>query len=77
MKKMCDKTLVYPLKLILKAPFPESVFQDCWKKANVAPIHKIHKNPLKSYRPSNLLSIFGKIYKKIILKELFSHLHHN
>ena len=77
MKKMCDKTLVYPLKLIFKASFPESVFQDCWKKANVAPIRKIRKNLLKSYRSISFLSIFGKIYKKIILKELFSHLHHN
>ena len=33
MIKMCDKSLVYPLKLIFKASFQECVFPDCWKKA--------------------------------------------
>ena len=40
MIKLCDKTLVYPLKLIFKASIQEGVFPDCWKKANVVPIHK-------------------------------------
>ena len=38
--KVCDKTLVYPLKLIFKASIQEGVFPGCWKKANVVPIHK-------------------------------------
>ena len=37
---MCDKTLVCPLKLFFKASFQEGIFPDCWKKANVVPIHK-------------------------------------
>ena len=40
MIKMCDKTLVYPSKLILKASIHEGVFPDRWKKANVVPINK-------------------------------------
>ena len=49
MIKICDKTLVYPLKLILIASIQEGVFPDCWKKANVVPIHqKGSKNLLKS-----------------------------
>ena len=40
MIKMCDKILVYPLKLIFKASIQEDAFPDFWKKANVAPIHK-------------------------------------
>ena len=76
MVKMCDKTLVYPLKLIFRASIQEGVFPDCWKKANVVPIHKKEsKNLLKNSRPISLLPIFGKIYKRIILKELFNHLH--
>ena len=75
---MCDKTLVYPLKLIFKAFIQEGVFLDCWKKANVVPIHKKEsKNLLKIYRPISLLPIFGKIYERIILKELFNHFHQN
>ena len=47
-------------------------FPDCWKKANVVPIHKKEsKNLLKNF------PIFGKIYERIIFKELFNHLHQN
>ena len=75
---MCNKTLFYPLKFIFKASIPEVVFLDCWKKANVEPIHKKEiKNLLKSYRPIRLLSIFGKIYERIIFKELFKYFYQN
>ena len=75
---MSDKTLVYPLKLIFKASIQEGVFPDCWKKANVVPIHKRKsKNLLKNYKPISLLPIFGKIYERIIFKELFNHFHQN
>ena len=46
MVKMRDKTLVYPLKLIFRASIQEGIFLDCWKKADVVPIHKKSKNPL-------------------------------
>ena len=80
--KICDKTLVYLLKLIFKASIQESVFPDCWKKSycctNVVPIHiKETKNLLKNHRPISLLLIFGKIYGRIIFKELFSHFDEN
>ena len=39
MTKMCHKILVYNSKLISKASI-QGVFPDCWKKANVVPIHK-------------------------------------
>ena len=39
MTKLCDKTLVYPLKLIFRAPF-KVFFYSVGKKANVVPIHK-------------------------------------
>ena len=74
MVKMFDKTLVYPLKLIFRAFIQEGVFPDCWKKANVVPIHKKEiKNLIKNYRPISFLPIFGKIYERIIFKELFNH----
>ena len=38
MIKMCDKILVYPLKLIFKAYIQESVVLDCRKKAKAVPI---------------------------------------
>ena len=70
---MCDKTLVYPLKLIFKASNQEVVFPDCWKKASVVPIYKKEsKNLLKNYKPISLLPFFCKIYERIIFKELFN-----
>ena len=73
MIKMSNKTLVCPLKLIFKA-----CFSGLLKKANVVPIRKKEsKNLLKNYRPISLFPIFGKIYKRIIFKELFSHFHQN
>ena len=39
----------------------------------VVPIHKKQsKNLLKNYRPISL-TIFGKIYERVIFKELFNH----
>ena len=38
---------------------------------------KESKNLLKNYRPISLLPIFGKIYERIIFKELFNHFHQN
>ena len=75
---MCDKSLVYPLKLIFRASIQEGAFPDCWKKTNVVPIHqKESKNLLKNYRSISSLPIFGKIYERIIFKELFNHFHQN
>ena len=78
MIKVCDKPLVYLLKRIFKASIQEGVFPDCWKKVNVVPINKKQsKNLLKNYMPIGFLPIFGKIYERIIFKELFNHFHQN
>ena len=78
MLKMCDKTLVCPLKLIFKVSFQEGVFPDCYKKSDVVPIHKKeNKNLLKNYRPISLFPIFGKMHERIIFKELFNHFYQN
>ena len=76
MIKMYDKTLVYPLKLVLKASFQEGVLPGSW--TNVVPIYKNEsKNFLKNYRPISLLPIFGKIYERIVFKEIFDNFHQN
>ena len=77
MIKMCE-TLVYPLKLILKASIQKGVFLDYWKKTNVIRIHKKgSKNLQKNYRPISLLPIFDKIYERIIFKELSNDFYQN
>ena len=67
------KYLVYPLKLIFEASLQGGEFPDYWKKANVVPAHKKEsKNLVKNYRPISLLPIFGKIFERVIFKDLFS-----
>ena len=66
---MCDKPLVYPLKLIFRASFQEGVLLDCWKKANVVHIHKKEsKNLLKSVDQSAFFEFLAKYTKESFLK---------
>ena len=46
-----------------------------WKLANVTPIiKKGDKQFTKNYRPISLLPICGKMFEKIIFKNLYNHL---
>ena len=76
MIKLCGKSIVYPLKLIFEASLQGGEIPDYWKKANVVPVHKKEsKNLVKNYRPIYLLPIFGKIFERVILKDLFNYFH--
>ena len=80
MIKLCGKSIVYPLKLIFEASLQGGGggFPDYWKKANVVPVHKKEStNLVKSYRPISLLPIFGKIFERVIFKDLFNYFHKN
>ena len=69
---LCGKSIVYPLKLIFEASLQGGEFPDYWKKANLVPVHKKEsKNLVKNYRPISLLLIFGKIFERVIFKDLF------
>ena len=75
MIKLCGKSIVYPLKLISEASLQGGEFHDYWKKANVVPVHKKEsKNLVKNYRPISFLPIFGKIFERVIFKDLFNYL---
>ena len=72
MIKVCRKSIVYPLKLISEASLQGGEFHDYWKKANVDPVHKKEsKNLVKNYRPINPLPVFGKMFERVISKDLF------
>ena len=40
MIKMCDSAISKPLRIIFQNCLESSTFPDCWKRANVVPIHK-------------------------------------
>ena len=78
MIKLCEKSIVYPLKLIFEASLKGWEFPDYWKKANLVSVHKKEsKSLVNNYRPISLLPIFGIIFERLILKDLFNYFHKN
>ena len=78
MIKLCSKSIIYPLKIIFEASLQKGTFPSCWKKANVVPVHKKEdRNLIKNCRPISLLPILGKIFERIVFKDLFNYFHKN
>ena len=74
MIKMCDASLVKPLKLIFEKCLSQGIFPDVRKRADIVPVHKKNEKNLKTnYRPISLLPIFGKVLEKLIFDSLYSH----
>lgn len=75
---LCDDSVVLPLKIIFENILLTSTYPDMWELANVTPIFKKgDKQLIKNYRPISLLPICGKIFEKIIFKNLYSYLNEN
>ena len=75
MLRLCDNSIVLPLKLIFENILASTVYPDLWKKANVTPVHKKNdKQQIKNYRPISMLPICGKMLEKIIFNRLYSYL---
>ena len=73
MIKICGDSIIFPLKLIFNSMINEDLFPDDWKKSNVVLIHKKEsKNLIKNYRPISLLSIFSKIFERLVFNTLFN-----
>ena len=76
--RLCDSSIVKPLKLIFTNSLTNSTFPSSWKKANIIPIHKKdEKNNLKNYRPISVLPTCGKLFEKLIYNSLYHYLEHN
>ena len=64
MINLCGKSLAYFLKLIFHASLLGGDFPECWKSANIIPVHKEQsKNLGKNCRPIGILPILGNILK--------------
>ena len=74
MIKLCEESIVIPLKIIFEESLKCGVFPEIWKKANVVPVHKKEdKTLVKNYRPISLLPIFGKIFERVIYNSIFNY----
>ena len=75
MIKICDKSLIKPLTFLFKMSVRSSHYPDIWKKSNIIPVHKKNdKRLVNNYRPIFLLTVFGKIFEKIIFNKIYNFL---
>ena len=79
MIKICDESLVKPLRKIYQFSLDSCIFPSKWKKANVVPVYKNKgdKSIAKNYRPVSLLPIFGKIFEKCIFDSIYTYFEEN
>ena len=78
MLKLCAVEIAVPLQIIFNDYLLSGMFPDCWKHANVQPIHKKNNRQVKSnYRPISLLPICGKILEKIVFDQVYIFLNTN
>ena len=72
MIKIFDKSLLKQSIILFKNSTKSSHYQDIWKISNIIPVHKKNdKRLVKNYRPIPLLTIFGKIFEKIIFNKIY------
>ena len=78
MLKICNDSIVLPLRHILTKCLEFQMFSTLWKRANVLPIHKKQSRQLiKTYRLISILPICGKIFEKLIFDYIYKHLCNN
>ena len=73
--KLVKSDILRPLACIFNESINLGIFPDKLKCAKVIPIHKkgAHNNP-SNYRPISLLSLFGKLFEKLMFKRLYEYL---
>ena len=74
MIKLCGDSIYKPLEMIFKSCLNQGVFPAEWRKANVVPVYKKGNHQyVKNYKPVSLLSVFSKIFEKLIYNAMFKH----
>ena len=64
-----------PLSIIFSKSLQSGHLPECWKIANVVPIHKSDPRHLtNNYRPINLTCVVGKVLESIIRDSMLHHL---
>ena len=71
MLKLCAAEVASPLQIIFQDCINIGIFPDCWKYANVQPIHKKNtRQIISNYSPISLLPICSKILEKIVFDQV-------
>ena len=75
MIKICDKSLLKPLIVLLRNSIKSSCYPDIWQKSNFIPVHKKNKNNcLKTTDHSLFYLSLVKYSKKIIFNRIYNFL---
>ena len=70
--------IVPSLTKLFNLSLSKGVFPQCWKQANVLPLHKKDdKSTITNYRPVSLLSCTSKIFEKAVFKHIYNYLRDN
>ena len=71
-----DFELSYILTELFNMCLKESCFPDCWTVSSVVPVFKNvgKRSTAKNYRPVSLLSMVGKVFKKLVNIKIVDHL---
>ena len=67
MMQLCEDSITIPYAQIFKSSLSQGVFPDTWEMANIVPVHKKEaKYFMKTYRQISLLSIFSKVFERLL-----------
>ena len=70
--KICGGLIYKVLEIIFRQALLTGVFPSEWKKGNIVSVHeKGDMQKIKNYCPVSLLPICGKIFERLIFKEIF------
>ena len=74
--KNCKHELSYILAKLFNMCLTESCFTDCWKVSSLVPVFKNvgERFTAKNYHPVSLLSVFSKIFEKLVNNRIVDHL---
>ena len=78
MLKLAGLAIIPSLTRLFNKCLCNNKFPNEWKMANVIPLHKKDsKDKCTNYRPVSILPIIGKIFEKIIFKNVYNFFHDN
>ena len=71
-----ESELSYILAELFNKCLKESCFPDCWKVSSVVPVFKNigERSTAKNYHTVSLLSVFSKVFEKLVNNRLVNHL---
>ena len=73
--KLLDNHISYPLSVLINDSFITGIFPSKLKISKVTPLHKKGSNlDPNNYRPISLLSVFSKIYEKVMYAKIYGKL---